>query len=260
MKFRPCIDLHNGQVKQIVGSTLSDTEPSDLKTNFTAEHSSQWFANLYKRDQLEGGHIIKLGPGNDAAACAALAAWPGGMQLGGGINIENAGYWLDAGASHLIVTSYVFRDGKIDEDRLAKIVQLVGKKRLVLDLSCRRRGNEYYIVTDRWQKWTEVKICAEVLGQLGECCDEFLIHAADVEGMCQGIEEVLLEKLSAITPIPTTYAGGIRSMDDLKTIRDIGAGRIDATIGSALDIFGGDLIRYQDAVAYSKSNTSLTST
>lgn len=260
MKFRPCIDLHNGQVKQIVGSTLSETDPSDLKTNFIAENPSQWFANLYKTDQLEGGHIIKLGPGNDNAARAALAAWPGGMQLGGGITIDNAGYWLDAGASHLIVTSWVFRDGEIDEGRLSKLVQLVGRKRLVLDLSCRRRGDEYYIVTDRWQKWTEVKICVEVLEKLGACCDEFLIHAADVEGMCQGIEEPLVKKLSVISPIPTTYAGGIRSMGDLETICDIGAGRIDATIGSALDIFGGDLIRYKDAVAYSKSNSFLTST
>lgn len=259
VNFRPCIDLHNGQVKQIVGSTLSDTDPLDLQTNFTAKHPAQWFANLYKKDQLKGGHIIKLGPGNDEAACAALAAWPEGMQLGGGVTYDNASYWLDAGASHLIVTSWVFRGGQIDEKRLADLVQLVGKKRLVLDLSCRRRGDEYYIVTDRWQKWTDVKICATVLEKLGSCCDEFLVHAADVEGMCQGIEGVLLEKLARITPIPTTYAGGIRSMEDLETIRCIGAGKIDATIGSALDIFGGDLIRYQDAVAYSKTNTSLTS-
>lgn len=253
MKFRPCIDLHNGQVKQIVGSTLSDTAPADLKTNFTAEHPSEWYANLYKKDRLEGGHIIKLGPGNDQAAHAALQEWPGGMQLGGGINVDNARYWLDAGASHLIVTSYVFSGGKIAEDRLAKLVQLVGKQRLVLDLSCRRRGDDYYIVTDRWQKWTEVKISEAVLEKLGKCCDEFLIHAADVEGMCQGIEELLVHKLSALSPIPTTYAGGIRSMEDLDIIRDIGKGRIDATIGSALDIFGGELIRYQDAVAYNET-------
>lgn len=259
MKFRPCIDLHNGQVKQIVGSTLSDTEPSGLKTNFTAEHPAEWFANLYRTDQLEGGHIIKLGPGNDEAACAALAAWPGGMQLGGGVNSDNAKYWLDAGASHLIVTSWVFRGGQIDEERLAELVQLVGKERLVLDLSCRKRGDDYYIVTDRWQKWTDVKICAQVLEKLGSCCDEFLIHAADVEGMCQGIEESLVEKLAVIAPIPTTYAGGIRSMADLETIQKIGKGNVDATIGSALDIFGGDLITYQDAVTFSKANTSLTS-
>lgn len=248
MKFRPCIDLHDGQVKQIVGSSLSDGNPSDLKTNFEADKPSSWFAKLYRDDNLRGGHIIKLGPGNDVAAKEALQAWPGGMQIGGGITADNAQEWLDAGASHVIVTSWVFRDGLIDYDRLERLVSVAGKENIVLDLSCRRKGDDYIIVTDRWQNFTDVKISQKVLVELSVYCDEFLIHAADVEGKCQGIELDLLKILSEYTPIPTTYAGGIRSMDDMKLIAEIGQGRIDATIGSALDIFGGDLIAYDDVV------------
>lgn len=257
MKFRPCIDLHEGQVKQIVGSTLSENS-STLRTNFTADKPPEWFAELYRKDDLVGGHVIKLGPGNDWAAEAALAAWPGGMQLGGGITSENAASWLDKGASHVIVTSFVFRDGVVDRSRLAALVKAVGKKRLVLDLSCRKRGDEYFIVTDRWQKYTEVAISEKVLVELAKECDEFLIHAADVEGLCQGIEYSLLEKIAAWTPIPTTYAGGIRSMADMERILATGKGRVDATIGSALDIFGGSLITYNEAVEFNKNNRVLT--
>lgn len=251
MKFRPCIDLHNGKVKQIVGSSLNDETPDALQTNFTADKPSSWFAELYRADNLTGGHIIKLGPGNDEAAKEALATWPGGMQIGGGITADNACEWLDYGASHVIVTSYVFADGKIDRDRLTKLVESVGKERLVLDLSCRRRDEEYYIVTDRWQKFTEVVITPAVLEDLGSCCDEFLIHAADVEGKCSGIEVELVKKLARWSPIPTTYAGGIRDLEDLQRIRDIGSGKMDATVGSALDIFGGSTLAYRDAVNFS---------
>ncbi|CAG34734.1 phosphoribosylformimino-5-aminoimidazole carboxamide ribotide isomerase [Desulfotalea psychrophila] len=254
MKFRPCIDLHNGQVKQIVGSTLSDVEPSQLQTNYTADKPASWFANLYRQDDLRGGHIIKLGPGNDDAAKSALAAWPGGMQIGGGINYDNACDWLDLGASHVIVTSWVFSNGQIDEGRLADLVRRVGKKRLVLDLSCRRRGDDYFIVTDRWQKFTEVQVVPEVLERLASCCDEFLLHAADVEGKCEGIERDLVLKLADWSPIATTYAGGIRGVEDLQAIAELGRGRIDATIGSALDIFGGSLISYAEAVEFHKRN------
>lgn len=250
MKFRPCIDLHEGKVKQIVGSSLSDENPGQLRTNFTAEKPSSWFAELYRNDNLTGGHIIKLGPGNDEAAREALAAWPGGLQLGGGITAENAREWLAAGASHVIVTSYVFSDGKIDRGHLGKLVQAVGKERLVLDLSCRRRGDRYYIVTDRWQKFTEVEIVPAVLEDLARCSDEFLIHAADVEGKCAGIEEELVVKLAEWSPLPTTYAGGVRDLDDLALIRDLGKGRLDATVGSALDIFGGTTLSYTDAVNF----------
>lgn len=250
MKFRPCIDLHDGQVKQIIGSTLNDERPEQLQTNFTASHPSSWFAELYRRDGLTGGHIIKLGPGNDEAALEALAAWPGGMQIGGSITAENGGFWLDHGASHVIVTSYVFRDGLIDEDNLRRLVQAVGRERLVLDLSCRRRGDDYFIVTDRWQRFTKITISAEVLAHLAGSCAEFLIHAADVEGKCQGVERDLIEKLAAWSPLPATYAGGVRHLADLELIRDLGQGRLDATVGSALDIFGGTDMTYAQAVSF----------
>lgn len=253
MKFRPCIDLHDGVVKQIVGSTLKDGEPQAVTTNFVADKPPAWFAGLYRADQLTGGHIIKLGPGNDAAAAEALAAWPSGMQLGGGITADNAAAWLDLGASHVIVTSYVFRDGLIDTARLAKLVGAVGRDRLVLDLSCRRRGEQYFIVTNRWQKFTSVAISPETLAELARHCDEFLIHAADVEGKCAGIEVELVEKLAQWTPIPTTYAGGIRDLADLQLLNTAGRGRLDCTVGSALDIFGGKSLTYREAVRFCRS-------
>lgn len=240
-------------VKQIVGSTLSDQEPDLLQTNFTADKPSSWFSRLYRDDNLTGGHIIMLGPGNTAAAVEALAAWPGGMQIGGGITPENAGFWLDRGASHVIVTSCVFREGLVDCNCLARLVATVGRSRLVLDLSCRKRGTDYYIVTNRWQKFTDITISPETLSDLGKSCDEFLIHAADVEGKCAGVEVDLLEKLSAWAGIPTTYAGGVRNLADLELIDALGQGRLDATIGSALDIFGGSGITYRQAVAFHKA-------
>ena len=240
MRFRPCIDLHDGVVKQIVGSTLTADGPGPA-TNFVAVNSPAWFAALYRRDKLPGGHVIKLGPGNDEAAREALSTWPGGMQIGGGITTGNAREWLDAGASHVIVTSYVFRDGLVDFDRLKKLVAAIGKERLVLDLSCRKRGNGYIIVTDRWQKFTETTISPETLTGLASFCDEFLVHAADVEGKCAGIELPLVDLLAAYCPIAVTYAGGIRDMADIKLIASHGQGRVDFTVGSALDIFGGKL-------------------
>lgn len=252
MKFRPCIDLHQGKVKQIVGSTLDEGRPDSLKTNFVAERPASWFAGLYRADQLAGGHIIKLGPGNDEAAIAALSAWPGGLQIGGGITAENAAFWLAQGASHVIVTSHVFTDGMINRDRLADLVRRIGKERLVLDLSCRRKGEMYYIVTDRWQKFTEVAITAEVLDDLSRSCAEFLIHAADVEGKCAGMEVELIELLGRLSPVPTTYAGGIRHLEDLFVLRDKGGGRLDFTVGSALDIFGGTSMTYREAVAFGR--------
>ncbi len=253
MQFRPCIDLHDGIVKQIVGSSLDESSPGSLQTNFAAEKPSSWFAELYRKDNLTGGHIIKLGGGNDDAALDALRAWPGGMQLGGGVNSENAKFWLDAGASHVIVTSYVFSKGQVDERRLKELVGKVGKKRLVLDLSCRKKDGQYFIVTDRWQKFTDVTITEENLAWFSSYCDEFLIHAADVEGKCQGIELDLVELLGRYSPISTTYAGGVRNIEDLQLINQYGAGQMDATIGSALDIFGGKSIRYEDAVAFNNS-------
>lgn len=254
MKFRPCIDLHGGVVKQIVGSTLKDDAPEQVQTNFVAKKPPAWFAELYRRDNLIGGHIIMLGPGNIPAAEEALSSWPGGMQIGGGINAGNAGQWLDRGASHVIVTSYVFQNGQIDMARLKKLAAAVGRQRLVLDLSCRKKNTDYYIVTDRWQKFTEVVIAEQVLGELAKFCDEFLVHAADVEGKCAGIARDLVEKLARWTPIPTTYAGGIRDLQDLQLLRDTGKNRLDATIGSGLDIFGGKNLTYSDAVAFCRGS------
>jgi phosphoribosylformimino-5-aminoimidazole carboxamide ribotide isomerase len=249
--FRPCIDLHEGKVKQIVGGSLG-ADPERLQTNYVSDRPAGWYAELYRRDGLKGGHVIMLGPGNEAEAQAALRAYPGGLQIGGGVNGNNARGWLDAGASHVIVTSWVFRGGEVDWERLAQLVAAVGKARLVLDLSCRRRGEQYIVVTDRWQKFTEVEISAKNLSKLANSCAEFLIHAVDVEGQCRGIDPELVGKLAQWSPIPTTYAGGASSLADLQTLTEAGQGRIDLTIGSALDIFGGTGVRYEDAVAFNR--------
>jgi phosphoribosylformimino-5-aminoimidazole carboxamide ribotide isomerase len=250
MKLRPCIDLHGGVVKQIVGSTLSDDSPSSVKTNFVATNPPAWFAKLYQKDNLAGGHIIKLGPGNDDAAIEALAAWPSGMQIGGGVSADNAAFWLQQGASHVIVTSYVFQDGLINMERLKRLVDAVGKEHIVLDLSCRKKDGDYYIVTDRWQKFTNVKIDKQVIADLSQYCDEFLVHAADVEGKCRGIEKEVVVLLKDSVQIPTTYAGGVRNIDDLALIKDLGGDRIDVTVGSALDIFGGRELTYREALEF----------
>ena len=249
--FRPCIDLHEGKVKQIVGGTLGG-EPGRLQTNFVSDRPAAWYAELYRRDGLQGGHVILLGPGNETEARAALQAYPGGLQIGGGVNLDNARGWLDAGASHVIVTSWVFRGGKVDWARLAQLVQAIGKARLVLDLSCRRRGGDYFVVTDRWQKFTDVVISRESLENLAAWCAEFLVHAVDVEGQCRGIDQDLVSNLGQWSPIPTTYAGGASSLADLEAVTRLGQGRIDLTVGSALDIFGGRGVRYEDAVAFNQ--------
>lgn len=253
--FRPCIDLHEGKVKQIVGGTL-EAEPGRLRTNFVADRPAAWFAELYKRDGLKGGHVIMLGSGNEAEAGAALAAFPGGLQIGGGINGENALGWLDAGASHVIVTSWVFREGRLDSERLARIVAMVGKGRLVLDLSCRRRGGDYFVVTDRWHKFTDLALGPATLEKLAPSCAEFLVHAVDVEGLCAGVDMELVANLARWSPLPATYAGGARSMADLEAVTRVGQGRIHLTIGSALDIFGGQGVLYKDAVGFNASRLS----
>lgn len=252
--FRPCIDLHEGRVKQIVGGTLSEN-PAELRTNFVSDRSAAWFAELYRQDGWKGGHVIMLGPGNEAAAKEALAAYPGGLQIGGGITASNAQEYLSAGASHVVVTSWVFRDGKLDHDRLRQLVGRIGKERLVLDLSCRFRDGHYWIVTDRWQRFTNLRITPEILAELAESCAEFLVHAVDVEGLCQGVDLPLVRLLGAHSPIPATYAGGARSMDDLLHVEEAGRGRIDLTIGSALDIFGGTGVRYSELVAYARQRS-----
>ncbi len=246
MRFRPCIDIHDGVVKQIVGATLSDDPIRGPQTNFRASRPAHWFAERYRRDGLTGGHVIQLGPGNENAARAALGQWPGGLQIGGGINADNAAEWLDAGASHVIVTSWVFHDGRIDMDRLRRLNRRVGKSHLVLDLSCRRRGNQYLIATNRWQAFTSEAVTHAFMDRLADYCDEFLIHAVDVEGRCAGIETDLVAYLGHWHGLPVTYAGGIASQEDIDQIELLGQGRIDFTVGSALDLFGGRGLRYRD--------------
>lgn len=244
MEFRPCIDLHNGKVKQIIGGTLTD-DNAKVQTNFESEYDSAYYAELYRKDALRGGHVIMLGPGNREAARQALAAYPGGLQVGGGINCDNALEWLEAGASQVILTSYIFADGELKQDRLDKIFNLVGRKNLVLDLSCRLRDGKYYIVSDRWQKFTTCEVKASTLNKLAEYCTEFLIHAVDVEGKQAGVDTDLIKIMAEYSPIPAVYAGGVRSLEDIELIRKIGQNKIDFTVGSALDIFGGKL-KYSD--------------
>lgn len=247
MRFRPCIDIHNGKVKQIVGGSLSDKGDKAM-TNFSSEQDASFYANMYREDRLKGGHVILLNAKSSdyyeatrAQALLALRAYPGGLQIGGGITAENAAEYLEAGASHVIVTSYVFQDGAFNQDNLNRLLAAVGKKHVVLDLSCRKQEADYYIVTDRWQKFTEVKLTKEVLDEFSRQCDEFLVHGVDVEGKSSGVEEELVKMLGAWDGIPITYAGGIGSMEELARFQEIGGGRLDFTIGSALDLFGGTI-------------------
>ncbi len=259
MKFRPCIDIHNGKVKQIIGSSLRDDNNHSVD-NFVSDRNGNYYAALYKKDGLTGGHIILLNPeGSDyyeadcQQAYLALSEFPGGMQIGGGINAENAASFIKAGASHVIVTSYVFRNGSIDFENLNKLVAAVGKEHIVLDLSCRKKEDSYYIVTDRWQKFTDVTINHEVLEMLSKYCDEFLIHAVDVEGKSAGIDKDLVEIIGSWNGLPVTYAGGVKSFEDLELLDNVSSGGLDVTIGSALDLFGGSL-KYDDVVEYCSNN------
>ncbi len=234
-----------------MGGTLSDSGEG-VRTRFEADQSPAWFAHLYRQDQLDGGHVIALGPGNESAAREALGAWPGGLQFGGGVHADNAQAWLDAGASHVIVTSWVFSQGRINWDRLRELERLVGRSRIVLDLSCRLRDDQYWVVTDRWQNFTELCLGPHAFKSLADFCSEFLVHAVDVEGLCTGIDVALVQKLADWSPLPVTYAGGARSIRDLETVHRIGGGRVDLTIGSALDLFGGSGVRYADCVAFNR--------
>ncbi len=247
MRFRPCIDIHNGKVKQIVGGSLTD-EGNRAQENFATEQGAEYYAKLYQKDGLLGGHVILLNPASSEyypetkrQALNALKAYPGGLQIGGGINAENAGEYLSAGASHVIVTSYIFRNGQIYWENLEKLKQSVGKKHIVADVSCRKKDGAYYIVTDRWQKFTEVKLEESILDKISQCCDEFLVHGADVEGKAAGVDEELAALLGNWSAVPVTYAGGIGSMEDLERFFQITGGRLDFTVGSALDLFGGNL-------------------
>ena len=255
MEFRPCIDIHNGRVKQIVGGSLKDKD-NQAEENFVSQMDGAFYANMYKKAGIRGGHIILLNAvtseyyeATRAQALLALHSYPGGLQIGGGITADNAAQFIEAGASHVIVTSYVFNNGRIDYNNLEKLVDAVGKSHLVLDLSCRKKDDSYYIVTDRWQKFTDEVITEELLDELSQYCDEFLIHAVDVEGKASGIEKELVSLLGDWGKIPLTYAGGVHSFEDLRLIKKLGHNRVNVTIGSALDLFGGSM-KFEDVIAF----------
>lgn len=248
-QFRPCIDLHQGKVKQIVGGSLND---QGADTNYVSPYDATYYADLYRQHQLTGGHVIALGPGNQEQALNALRAWPQGLQFGGGVNAENATAYLEAGASHVIVTSYLFEGGQFCWKRLETITREIGSDQLVLDLSCRRSEQGWKIATDRWQTITDTKIDSTTLQDLASHCAEFLVHAADVEGLQAGIDGELVELLGSECPIPVTYAGGARSLQDLELVNKLSAGRVDLTIGSALDIFGGSGVTLTECIDWNR--------
>jgi phosphoribosylformimino-5-aminoimidazole carboxamide ribotide isomerase len=249
--FRPCIDLHRGLVKQIVGGSLDSSDAPT--TNFVSEKNAAWYAARYRDDGLTGGHVIMLGPGNEHAASAALAAWPGGLQIGGGINPSNAASWIERGADKVIVTSYLFTDRELDLSKVERMAAAVGKDRLVIDLSCRRTAEGYFAATDRWQTLTNTRVDRKTLVTLASFCTEYLLHAADVEGKCRGIDPELVRILGDTVPIACTYAGGANSLDDLELVAKLSHGRVDLTFGSALDLFGGNLVRYDDCVRWNRN-------
>ena len=246
MKFRPCIDLHNGSVKQIVGGTLTDQ--NNPKVNFFSENNSSFFAKMFADYNLQGGHIIKLGANNDKAAKEAIKAWPKGLQIGGGITIDSAKRWLDLGASKVIFTSCIFKKNNLDIKKLKKIVEKVGRENITLDLSCRKKEGKYFVVTDKWQTFTNLEVEKKSLQMLSEFCSEFLIHSVDVEGLMSGID-INLINIVKNSPIQCVYAGGVHSFEDLDIIKEIGQDKIDVTIGSALDIYGGNL-NFKEIVNY----------
>ncbi|CCH42307.1 Imidazole glycerol phosphate synthase subunit hisF [Wickerhamomyces ciferrii] len=267
-RFRGCIDIHSGQVKQIVGGTLhqDDTTPtsssSKLSTNFVSTKPSSYYANLYQQNNVTGTHVIKLGSNtaNDNAALEALRTWPNALQIGGGINGENSKYWIEQGASHVIVTSWLFPDGQFSQERLDQLVNEVGKERIVIDLSCRKKIDEkngevkWVVAINKWQTITDFELNRENFSKLSNFCDEFLVHAADVEGLCNGIDEELVVKLSEWCDIPITYAGGAKNVNDLNTVEKLSKGKVDLTYGSALDIFGGNLVKFQDCVDWNNNS------
>jgi len=253
-RFRPCIDLHRGKVKQIVGGTLTEELPPT--ENFVTDRSPASFAEVFRSADAHGGHVIQLGPGNTAAALESLAAWPGGFQLGGGITPDNAAMWIDAGASHVIVTSHLFPDDHLDLSRLDSLSSVLGASRIVVDLSCRRDlsvcSNSWYVAKDRWQTPTRTFIDAPTLASLEGRCAEILVHAADVEGLQTGIDADLVRALALWSPVPVTYAGGANSISDLQLVHDLSDGLVDLTIGSALDLYGGTGVSFDDCVAWNK--------
>lgn len=261
-KFRPCIDLHDGKVKQIVGGSLIDATDNlrqstsiagSAKENHVSVHPAQWFAEKYSADRLLGGHVIKLGPGNEDAAKSALAAYPNGLQIGGGITLDNASTWLELGASHVIVTSWLFSEqGKFLSDRLDQLVAEVGRQNIVIDLSCKRTASGWTVAMNRWQTLTDIHVDQKTLDELAGRCDEFLVHAADVEGLCQGIDKDLVEMLGRWHGSAITYAGGVASFADVQLVDDLSEGNVDITVGSALDLFGGTGVGYKQLIDFNQ--------
>ncbi|RAH56870.1 1--5-imidazole-4-carboxamide isomerase [Aspergillus piperis CBS 112811] len=254
-KFRPCIDLHSGQVKQIVGGTLSSVA-ADLKTNYVSKLPASHYAELYRKNDLRGGHVVMLGPGNDEAAKEALRTWPAGLQVAGGITDQNAKYWIEMGAEKVIITSFLFPEGKFSLERLQSVLAALDgdRSKLVLDLSCRKKGNTWFVAMNRWQTITEMEITQESIALLEPYCSEFLIHAADVEGLQQGVDEELVSKLSQWCTIPVTYAGGARNLQDLEKVHVSSQGKVNLTIGSALDIFGGSGVTFDECIEWNKTH------
>ncbi|KAH8552986.1 hypothetical protein BGW37DRAFT_487959 [Umbelopsis sp. PMI_123] len=253
-RFNACIDLHNGQVKQIVGGSLTDSDPNSLRTNFVSKENPAYYGKLYKEHNITRAHVIKLGPNNDEAAKEALTSWPGGLQVGGGITVENAQKWIDFGADKVIVTSYLFPDAKFSLDRLKQLCETVGKDKLVVDVSCRRKENKWVVAMNKWQTMTDMEVNKETLDMLAQYCSEFLVHAADVEGLCKGIDQELVQKLGEWVTIPTTYAGGGNNISDLELVDRLSNGKVDLTFGSALDIFGGSSVKFADCVAWNSKH------
>ncbi|MCJ1306916.1 Enzyme that catalyzes the fourth step in the histidine pathway [Agyrium rufum] len=262
-RFRPCIDLHAGSVKQIVGGTLSSLTPSSLQTNHVSLHPASYFASLYRDHAVAGAHVIMLGPGNEDAAREALNTWPGGLQVGGGIHDGNAGRWIEMGAEKVIVTSFLFPDAKFSTERLRMVLNALGgdRRKLVIDLSCRRqkgasgsgteqKDDRWIVAMDKWQRLTDMEVNQESISLLQNHCSEFLIHAADNEGLQRGIDEDLVRKLGEWCSIPVTYAGGAKSLEDLETVKRLSGGKVDLTIGSALDIFGGSGVTFEECVEW----------
>ena len=253
-KFRPCIDLHQGKVKQIVGGSLTK-DRTELKTNFTSDRSAEEFAKLYAKDELSGGHLIMLGLGNKVAALKAIQAFPNGLQVGGGISLDNAAEWIEQGASHVIVTSCLFnKDAQFVLSKLQDLVGRIGKDKIVIDLSCKRRESDWLVMKDNWQTETDLSLTESLLELLSDYCDEFLIHATDLEGKCKGIDVDLVKLLGRYSPLTVTYAGGVTSLSDLDYIKSVSSGKVDVTIGSGLDLFGGTLVKYKDCVSWNNRN------
>ncbi|TGO59852.1 hypothetical protein BOTNAR_0155g00240 [Botryotinia narcissicola] len=256
-KFRPCIDLHSGQVKQIVGGTLT-TASSDLKTNYVSKLPASHFAKLYKDNDLTGAHVIMLGPGNEEAAKQAVGEWKNGLQVGGGITDENAKQWIEWGAERVIITSFLFPNGKFSRERLNSVLESLGgdKEKLVIDLSCRKRDDTWFVAMNKWQTITDMEVNEASIKSLEPYCSEFLIHAADNEGLQKGIDEQLVEKLAQWCSIPVTYAGGGRNLQDLDNVKRLSGGKVDLTIGSALDVFGGSGVTFDECVQWNQKQVA----